>query len=285
MEYISTAIPNTVTVDGIVTVLRHYYTDEDIPCGERHDFPELLYINRGRHIAVVGGQKISLSAGQMLIYPPGVFHTVDSPSGAEGLIVSFEMAPDAVLPLCGKVFTLSAGQKQTLLQIMGTGLECFVPLGEKELAGGKRGMVPSPRADGATLQRLKKQLEFFLADIFRDSVLRGENRKDLRKDRDYGAVCAFLEENIGNALTVEEIARGSGMSVSKLKALVREKSGGGAVELFNALKIEKAKMMIGEGKYNFTAIALELGFGSLHYFSRTFKKYTGVSPSEYEKSI
>ena len=285
MEYISTPIPAGLTVDGIVTVLRHVYSEDDRLCGECHDFPELVYINRGKHTAVVGGRNFQLSAGQMLLYPPGVFHTVEKPSGAEGFIVSFKMEKEAILPLCDRVFTLSASQKQTLLQIMETGFECFVPCGEDALADGKKGMVPSPKADGATLQRLKKQLEFFLADIFRDSVSFGGNRKDLRKDRDYGAVCAFLEENIGKTLTVEEIARGSGMSESKLKALVREKSGGGVVELFNAVKIEKAKALIGEGRLNFTAIAHDLGFGSLHYFSRAFKKHSGVSPSEYKKGL
>ena len=166
MEYISTEIPTTLTVSGIVTVLRHTYTAEDRSAGERHDFPELLYINRGKHVTVAGEREFSLSAGQMLIYPPNVYHSAGTFSGAEGFIVSFKMEESAVLPICGCVFTLSPSQKQTFMQIMETGLECFVPCGEEARADGKKGMVPSSKADGATLQRLKKQLEFFLADIF-----------------------------------------------------------------------------------------------------------------------
>ena len=36
---------------------------------------------------------------------------------------------------------------------------------------------------------------------------------------------------------------------------------------------------------NFTEIADRLGFCSLHYFSRTFKKKTGLTPSEYLKKV
>ena len=39
--------------------------------------------------------------------------------------------------------------------------------------------------------------------------------------------------------------------------------------------------MIRDGRLNFTQIAARLGFQSVHYFSRRFRKVTGMSPSEY----
>ena len=43
--------------------------------------------------------------------------------------------------------------------------------------------------------------------------------------------------------------------------------------------------MIREGRRNFTEIAAALGYQSLHYFSRHFKKVTGMTPSEYARSV
>ena len=74
------------------------------------------------------------------------------------------------------------------------------------------------------------------------------------------------------------------MSVSKLKLLFREKYGGGPINYFIELKIEKAKQLIDEGNLNLTEIAESLGFNSLHYFSRLFKKMTGISPSKYSQT-
>jgi YesN/AraC family two-component response regulator len=49
------------------------------------------------------------------------------------------------------------------------------------------------------------------------------------------------------------------------------------------LKIKEAKRLIREGQMNFTEISEFLGFSSIHYFSKLFKKPTGKSPSEYAK--
>ena len=40
-----------------------------------------------------------------------------------------------------------------------------------------------------------------------------------------------------------------------------------------------------EGNENITQISIDLGFNSVHYFSRLFKKYENLSPSEYIASI
>ncbi|MEG2842596.1 MAG: AraC family transcriptional regulator, partial [Ruthenibacterium sp.] len=42
---------------------------------------------------------------------------------------------------------------------------------------------------------------------------------------------------------------------------------------------------IREGSHNFTEIASMLGYNSIHYFSRHFKKVTGMTPSEYASSV
>ena len=51
------------------------------------------------------------------------------------------------------------------------------------------------------------------------------------------------------------------------------------------LKINAAKELIRTNRMNFTQIAEHLGYASIHYFSRQFKKVTGMTPSEYASSI
>ena len=48
---------------------------------------------------------------------------------------------------------------------------------------------------------------------------------------------------------------------------------------------ELAKELIREKNMNFTQIADYLGYTSIHYFSRQFKKIAGMTPSEYASSI
>ena len=49
--------------------------------------------------------------------------------------------------------------------------------------------------------------------------------------------------------------------------------------------LEKAKELIRENDKNFTQISEELGFSTVHYFSRLFKKKTGMTPTEYRSSV
>jgi AraC-like DNA-binding protein len=43
--------------------------------------------------------------------------------------------------------------------------------------------------------------------------------------------------------------------------------------------------MIRSGKHSFSQIAETVGFESIHYFSTVFKKQTGMTPTEYARSI
>ena len=52
----------------------------------------------------------------------------------------------------------------------------------------------------------------------------------------------------------------------------------------NQLKLDKARFMIVGSDKSITQIAEELGFNSIHYFSRVFKKEFGVPPSIYMDS-
>jgi AraC-like DNA-binding protein len=75
------------------------------------------------------------------------------------------------------------------------------------------------------------------------------------------------------------------MSESGLKKIFSTDADCGVIDFFNNMKIEKAKEYIREDEKNFTQISDELGFTSIHYFSRLFKKKTGMTPSAYKKSL
>ncbi len=280
-EYISTALPESITVNGIVTVLQYTFDGIATGRGESHDFPEIQYINKGRHKPVVDGVEYTLNAGQMIIYPPNAFHTSKEHFGAEASIISFRADSKALEPIFNKVITLTSSQKQTFLQTIEIALNCFARRTKAETENGKRGMVLKESANERTLQRLKKQLEFFLTDLCSECVT--ESNAKSKWNKEFERAVSFLNENITQRLTLQEIADGCGMSVSKLKMLFREKSGGGPIDYFIGLKINKAKELILKGTMNLSQIAEALGFTSLHYFSRLFKKETGQSPSEYMK--
>ena len=83
-----------------------------------------------------------------------------------------------------------------------------------------------------------------------------------------------------------EIANATPLCVggSLLQQLFHDYTGSGAIDCFSLMKINAAKQLILHGQLNLTQIADYLGYSSIHYFSRQFKKLTGMPPSKYAAS-
>ena len=99
------------------------------------------------------------------------------------------------------------------------------------------------------------------------------------------SILDYLEENLEKKITVATIADHFGKSESAIKNLFSTYSDGGIIKYFNSLKIKEAKKLIREGNFNMSQIADKLGFDNPQYFSKFFRMYTGMSPSEYKSSI
>ena len=277
MVCVSATLPNSISVDGIYSVLKVDFRKPGVGIGESHNFPELSFVSRGEHLGVCDGKQELSRKGQIRIIGPGTFHKSSGVSDSELLIICFKSNSEKLEELYNRRIDLTEVQQRECFEIVEMGLGLF----ERRAPGDSvRGMVVKNGADKNRLELFKKRLELFLLDLhvcyaspIKDSRAR-QNAKIL-------SVREFLLEHIGENMTVREIAEKNSMCASKLKLIFKEK--GGVINYFIALKIERAKELIAEGKMNFTEIADHLGFCSIHYFSKTFKKLTGITPSEYEK--
>ena len=98
-------------------------------------------------------------------------------------------------------------------------------------------------------------------------------------------VDAYLAERLSQTLTLDRICRDNLVGRSRLQQIFHAETGGGVMEYFGRRKIEAAKEMIRRDDGNFTEIANRLGYQSIYYFSRHFKKVTGMTPSEYASGV
>lgn len=90
----------------------------------------------------------------------------------------------------------------------------------------------------------------------------------------------LLEE--GSPLSIAEIAQSAGVSVCYFRRLFTEYSGESPVQFRQHYRIEKAKQLLfSDEEYSIGEIAQLLGFTDIYHFSKTFKKYMGVSPTQY----
>lgn len=274
MLFEMTVLPEAIRIDGIYTVLKVNYMENN-GFGEAHDFPELIYIAKGSAVGIRDGVENAMHEGQLRLIAPGVFHKKKAPTEGEGWIISFQSTSHLLEGIYNRAMDLDSAEREEFASIFFLGLRCF----RKKLQGG---MEISEEADVYLLEIFKKRLELFLLGLHR-RYGRDTTEKRKKETAEQKRICILLSERIEQNLSVEEIARLADVSVSKLKGIFREK--GGVLHAFIRMKIERAQRMIRAGQMNFSEIADALGFASLHYFSRTFKNVTGVSPSQFLRIV
>lgn len=93
----------------------------------------------------------------------------------------------------------------------------------------------------------------------------------------------FIVENNSVNYSVKELAIKTDLSYSHFSFIFKQMSGYGVTEYQNLVKINKAKDLLLSGERNVTEVAHLVGFDNIYYFSRLFKKVTGLSPSDYLK--
>jgi len=95
----------------------------------------------------------------------------------------------------------------------------------------------------------------------------------------------YLAEHYAQRITLEKLAASQNISISQLKRIFKEHTGDSVIPYLTALRIKEAKRLIQESSLNFSQIAVSVGYDNIYYFSSVFKKHTGMTLTEYSKSL
>ncbi|MDO4339730.1 MAG: response regulator [Eubacteriales bacterium] len=94
----------------------------------------------------------------------------------------------------------------------------------------------------------------------------------------------YVEENYAQELTLQRVADEVGISSAYLSSLFSQHLECGFVDYLNKIRIDHACDYLRQNYFKTYEIAYKVGFRDEKYFSRVFKKVTGMSPSEFKKS-
>lgn len=97
-------------------------------------------------------------------------------------------------------------------------------------------------------------------------------------------ICKYLQEHYHQDINLSDLAESAGISVSHMRRIFSEETGNNILYYINSLRINEAKELLQNSHDSISEIAAKVGYFNNQSFNRFFKKYEGVTPSEYRNS-
>ncbi|GFR38040.1 hypothetical protein PRECH8_13360 [Insulibacter thermoxylanivorax] len=138
-----------------------------------------------------------------------------------------------------------------------------------------RSNVYSTLASFDTIEEIEEYLREFYRQIIKQ--LDSHQQKSNHSDR----IIKYLEDHYHQDIIFEDMAKEIGISYSYMRKIVSETTGKSLIDCLNQLRIDKAKELLLDTELTISQIAEKVGYHNVQSFNRYFRKFEGMSPSNY----
>lgn len=132
--------------------------------------------------------------------------------------------------------------------------------------------------------RTVKEVHEYVVSVYMKAIFYLKNRKKQKSISTVKKAKEYIDLNYAVCnLTVEKIAENVFFHPSYLRFLFKKQMGMTVSEYVTQVRMEHAKQILAQGKFSNMAVASMVGYSDSAYFSKCFKKYYKINPSEFEK--
>lgn len=140
-----------------------------------------------------------------------------------------------------------------------------------------RQKIRQTRNSQALQNVVKEFLEIILATV--------QQEKNKKEDKLVLLVADYLKEHFQENLSLNGVAEEFHMSSYHLSKMFHKTMKKNFIEYLTELRVQKAKRLLMNGTLTVTDIAFMVGYQDSGYFSKVFRKATGLSPREFSESV
>lgn len=255
----------------------------------QHNSTEIMYLISGSCVVDVRSkageeERFRLKRGELIILDANVPHRLIVEDGTPCRMLNVEfgfMEYTGVAPSIGKL----ARKEAALAEWLQVPFSSLVMPDPEEIYHVLKGLVleldQSGGKDGSMVDLLFCELLLRLSSLRQDQLHAIQQPSQLYVRRSI----EFLHQNYDQSIQVKDIAAAVNLHPGYLHRIFKSHTGRTLSDYLNMLRMEKAKMLLGQSDIPIAEIADYVGISSRQYFHLLFKKYTDNTPVEYRNSI
>ncbi|GAA3582263.1 AraC family transcriptional regulator [Snuella lapsa] len=240
---------------------------------------EICFLEKGTQYYHIQGEDYRINGGDLLLTFPGEEHGTKSFPEERGRLFWLIMeVPDKNRRL------LNLTKKDTKLFI-----ESFMSLkSNRKFKGSDR-----LKHDLNTIYRICKhpisgldkiKITNLLLHFLLNVLEFGNKHSNQIISKEIVEICTFIKNNLNEPLPLEQLAQLSNLSLSHFKYKFKNEMGYSPTDYILRQKIEKSKEQLCIKTNSVQDVAYNLAFSSSSYFATVFKRYTGITPTQYTLS-
>ena len=256
--------------------------ETDLPAGWElqphvHDFFHLAYVRKGTLIFRADGIDYPLSEGSIILIPPFVVHGV--PQDTHNLCIQYEVLFRITDPELKSFFS---SQNVLVLHDTSTleGFFAYIRTNYRTTDSLCLSCVDS---------FLRTILFSFIADKPSPEGVSGGYVDSSRYSPLVQRILSHVEKNYNEKYDLSSLAASLGFSKSYLCVVFRRETGITISDYINYNRIRKILIILQYNGYNkdfpVHELAYQFGYTNASYFNRVFKKFTGMTPTEFINTI
>lgn len=278
-NYRTTELPEGIRVGKIMSFFTTRFDCGTLVKNRRETYPfwAMIYTLGGNMTFQIGEETYRVGAGELIFYPADLPHSIIDAGERmwEVSFVTFESQSPEMQALARKVLLPDAEMADRIRGFFRFGGRFFYNLPSKDSS--TIGMY----CNAHEFEKMKIRLE--LEEILSRLYLSVREKRPERKNTVFTLTTEYMQEHLGEPLSLQKLAAAAGVSMSTLKKVFQRESGGGVNSYYIELKLSYAAKLLCESEMTVGEIAERLGYASQFYFSEQFKARYGVPPMSYRK--
>lgn len=252
-----------------------------------HDELEVVVVERGTALFVIDGKKYTIEAGQGVFINADVLHSSWAPENQVCVLRTLVFHPRLIGGVESIFWEKYLRPLVTGPAIRWLHLDGTVSWYEEAVAAINHAWEQMRQAEPG--------YEFAVrADLSRLIFLVGQNsqqkkavptEKVMRDITRIKQMLQYVEEHLADELTVTAIAESASLSESECLRCFRTMVNAAPIQYVKKLRLQRAATLLETTDWKVSDIAAQCGFQEMSYFSKSFRQWTGLSPSQYREKI